>query len=57
MIYPLVEKQPPEVFCKKGVLRNVAKLVKNTCKTVSFFNRVAGLCVGFSMFFKLFTLD
>ena len=23
-----VQKQPPDVFCKKGVLRNVAKLTR-----------------------------
>ena len=26
----------PEVFCKKGVLRNIAKLTENTCARVSF---------------------
>ena len=28
----------PEVLCKKGVLRNFAKLTGNTCASVSFFN-------------------
>ena len=31
------EKQPPKVFCKKGVLRNFAKFPgKHTCARVSF---------------------
>ena len=31
------EEQPPEAFCKKGVLRNFAKFPgKHTCATVSF---------------------
>ena len=34
----------PDVFCKKGVLRNIAKLTgKHLCQSV-FFNKVAGLC-------------
>ena len=33
----------PDVFCKKGVLRNIAKLTgKNLCQSL-FFNKVAGL--------------
>ena len=33
----------PEVFCKKGVLRNFAKItVKHPCQSL-FFNKVAGL--------------
>ena len=36
-------KQPPEVFCKKGVLRNFAKFKgKHLCQRL-FFNKVAGL--------------
>ena len=36
-------KQPPEVFCKKGVFRNFAKFTgKCLCQSL-FFNRVAGL--------------
>ena len=35
--------QPPEVFCKKGILRNFAKLTgKHICK-ILFFNEVTGL--------------
>ena len=37
------KKQPPEVFCKKGVLRNFAKFTgKHLCQ-ILFFNKVAGL--------------
>ena len=35
------QKPPPEVFCKKGVLRNFAKLTgKHLCQSL-FFNKVA----------------
>ena len=35
----------PEVLCKKGVLRNFAKLTgKHLCQSL-FFNKVAGLCL------------
>ena len=38
-----VQKQPPEVFCKKGVLRNLAKFTgKHLCQSL-FFNKVAGV--------------
>ena len=38
-----VQKQPPEVFCKKGVLRNFAKFTgKHLCQSLSF-NNIAGL--------------
>ena len=38
-----IQKQPPEVFCKKCVLRNFAKFTeKHLCKNL-FFNKVAGL--------------
>ena len=31
------EKQPPEVFCKKGALRNFVKLtVKHLCQSLFF---------------------
>ena len=30
------KKQPPQVFCKKRVLRNFANLQENTCTRVSF---------------------
>ena len=36
------QKQPPEVFCKKDLLRNFAKFLGNTCVSL-FFNKVAGL--------------
>ena len=39
----LSQKQSPEVFCKKGVLINFAKLTgKHLCQSL-FFNQVAGL--------------
>ena len=37
------QKQPPKVFCKKGVLEILQNSQKNTCARVSFFNKVAGL--------------
>ena len=38
-----LQKQPPEVFCKKHVLRNSVKLTgKHLCQSF-FFNKVAGL--------------
>ena len=33
----------PEVFCKKGVLRNIAKLAGKHLYQSLFFNKVAGL--------------
>ena len=37
------QKEPPEVLCKKGVLRNSAKFTeKHLCQSL-FFNKVAGL--------------
>ena len=37
-----LQKQPPEVFCEKGVLRNFAKFTgKRLCQSL-FFNKVAG---------------
>ena len=39
----LDEKQPWDVFCKKGALRNFAKFTrKHLCQSL-FFNKVAGL--------------
>ena len=39
----ILQKQPPEVFCKKGVLRNFAKFKgKHLCQSL-FFNKVVGL--------------
>ena len=38
-----IQKQPPEVFCKKGVLKNFANFTgKHPCWSL-FFNEVAGL--------------
>ena len=37
----LQQKQPPDVFCKKVVLRDFANSWENTCARVSFFNKVA----------------
>ena len=37
------QKQPPKVFCKKGILRILQNSPKKTCARVSFFNKVAGL--------------
>ena len=38
-----IKKQPPEVFWKKGVLKNFTKFTgKNLCQNL-FFNKVAGL--------------
>ena len=37
------QKQPPEVFCKKGILRNFAKFTgEHPCQRL-FFSKVAGL--------------
>ena len=37
-----VKKQPPEVFCEKGALRNFTKFTgKHLCQNL-FFNKVAG---------------
>ena len=39
----LIRSSRPEVFCKKGVLRNFAKFTrKHLCQNL-FFNKVAGL--------------
>ena len=38
-----IQKQPPEMFCKKGVLRNFTKFTKeHQCQRL-IFNKVAGL--------------
>ena len=38
-----MQKQPPEVFCKKCFLRNFAKFTgKHLCKSL-FLNKIAGL--------------
>ena len=45
----MYEKQPPEVLCKKGVLRNFAKFTgKHLCQSL-FFNKVAGLRLATSL--------
>ena len=37
------QKKPPEMFCKKGVLRNFAKYTgKHLCQSL-FFDKVVGL--------------
>ena len=38
-----MQKQPPAVFCKKGVLRNFAKFTGKYLSQSFFFNKVAGL--------------
>ena len=38
-----VQKQPPEVFCKKGVIRNFAKHTEKYLFQSLFFNKIAGL--------------
>ena len=44
--YLLFQKQPPELFCKKGVLKNYANFTgKHVSK--SFLNKVAGLFAKF----------
>ena len=41
------QKQPPEVFCKKAVLRNFAKFtVKYLCQSL-FFNKVTRMRPAF----------
>ena len=38
-----IQKQPPELFCEKGVLKNIAKFAgKHKCWSL-FFNKVTGL--------------
>ena len=40
----------PELFCKKGVLRNFTNLQENTCATVSFLIKLHAW--GQNLFFK-----
>ena len=41
-----VQKQPPEVFCKKAALRNLTRFIgKHLCQRL-FFNKAAGLRPG-----------
>ena len=35
-----IQKQPPEVFCKKGVLKTFAKFYKKTCVKVFSFTKL-----------------
>ena len=47
------QKQPPEVFCKRGVLRNFTKFTgKHLCQSL-FFNKVAGKHLCQSLFFNI----
>ena len=42
-IFMSLQKEPPQVFYKKGVLKNFAKFTgKNLCESL-FFDKVAGL--------------
>ena len=42
-----VQNQLPDVFCKKGTLRNFTKITgKHLCQSL-FFNKVAGLRLAF----------
>ena len=41
--YYKLQKQPPEVFCKKGVLRNFAKFTGKNPAPSLFFNKVERL--------------
>ena len=36
------QKQPPELSCKKGVLKNSAKLIRKTIALESLFNKIGG---------------
>ena len=55
MIIKYIQKQPPEVFCKKGVLKNFTKFTgKRLCQGL-FFNKVAEhrcFPVNFVIFFR-----
>ena len=44
----------PEVFCKNGVLRNIAKLTGNPLCQSLFFNKVAGLCKKKRLWYRCF---
>ena len=39
------QKQPPQVFCKKDVLKNFRNVYRKTSALDSLFNKVAGLKV------------
>ena len=38
-----VQKQPPELFYEKGVLRNFTKFTEKLLRQSLFFNKIAGL--------------
>ena len=51
MVY-LFRGSRPEVFCKKGALRNFAKFTgKHLCQSL-FFNKFAGLGLQFPFFIE-----
>ena len=39
----MFQKQPPEVLCKKGVLRNFAKFTEEHRRQRLFFDKIRGL--------------
>ena len=46
-LFDTCEKQPPQVFCKKGVLRDFAKFTgKHLCYS-PFLNKIAGMACNF----------
>ena len=50
-----LQKQPPEVFCKKGFLTNFAKFTGNTCAKVSFLIKLHAWGVFLWILRKFFT--
>ena len=49
LFHDLYRSSHPEVFCKKGVLRNFAKFTGKDLRQSLFFNKVAGLVVFLSI--------
>ena len=47
IVIDILEKQPPQLFYKKGVLKNLAKFTGKHLRQSLFFNKVAGLLQGF----------
>ena len=48
ILLPFINRSSrPEMFCKKGVLRNFTNSQENTCARDSFQNKVAGLRLSF----------
>ena len=45
-----VLKQPPELFCKKGVLKNLAKFMGKGLARVSFLIKL--LALGLQLYYK-----